>query len=381
MSSPALFTPFHSRGVRFRNRLVVSPMCQYQAYEGLANDWHIAHHARFALGGIGGALLEATAVERDGRISPGCLGLWSDAQIPGLARLAELYHGQGICLGVQLGHAGRKASSFVPWLGAGALDGSGPDPAWPTLAPSPVAHAANWPTPLQASHGDIERIVESFVASARRAVAAGLDFIEIHGAHGYLLHEFFSPLANLRTDQYGGSLANRARFALRVAKALRAAIPEHMPLWYRASCVDDGPDGITLDDSVYLAAQLKAAGVDLIDCSAGGILGPVARSATTASAGHQVPYAERIRSEANIPSMAVGMINEAHQAEQIIATGQADLVAMARALLDDPSFAYHAALELGLENAHALLPRAHGFFLARREAHTARREATAKDQA
>ncbi|WP_263141005.1 NADH:flavin oxidoreductase/NADH oxidase [Pseudomonas sp. RIT-PI-AD] len=368
MSVPALFTAFDSRGVRFRNRILVSPMCQYQAVEGLANDWHYAHHARFALGGVGGALLEATAVEPEGRISPGCLGLWHDGQIEGLRRLADLYHDQGIPLGVQLAHAGRKASSAVPWAGAGPLRPDSPYPAWPTLAPSALAHSADWPTPNAARREDIDRVVGAFAASARRAVAAGLDFVEIHGAHGYLIHEFFSPLANRRTDAYGGAFDNRARLALEIVRAVRDAVPAAMPVWCRLSCMDDGEGGVTLDDSVRLAKALAREGVDLVDCSAGGILGPVARSATQATPGHQVPYAARIRAEAGVASMAVGLIVDAEQAERIVADGAADLVALGRGLLDDPSFAYHAARRLGLADAHRLLPVPHGFFLGRQQA-------------
>lgn len=368
MNRPPLFTPFDCRGVSFRNRLIVSPMCQYQAEEGQVNDWHYAHHARFALGGIGGAMLEATAVLRDGRISPGCLGLWRDDQVHGMRRLAELYHQHGIPLGVQLGHAGRKASSAVPWLGSGPLTADDPTPAWPTLAPSALAHTSGWPTPEAASLEDIEQVVAAFAQAARRAVQAGLDFVEIHGAHGYLIHEFFSPLANRRNDAYGGDFAGRARLALEVVRAVREAIPAHTPVWYRASCVDDGEGGITLDDTVRLAQSLAEQGVDLVDCSAGGILGPVARSATLATPGHQVPYAARIRAEAQVPTMAVGLITEAQQANDVIANGAADLVALGRALLDDPSFAYHAALALEVTDAHELLPQSHGFFLARRQA-------------
>ncbi|WP_282285552.1 NADH:flavin oxidoreductase/NADH oxidase [Pseudomonas sp. PS02302] len=368
MNPSQLFTAFDCRGVRFRNRLVVSPMCQYQATEGLVNDWHYAHHARFALGGIGGASLEATAVTREGRISPGCLGIWSDDQILGLRRLGDLYHQQGIPLGVQLGHAGRKASSAVPWLGSGPLGMDSATSAWSTLAPSALAHNAGWPTPKAASLEDIEQVVAAFAAAATRAVEAGLDFIEIHGAHGYLIHEFFSPLANKRVDAYGVDFAGRARLALEIVQAVRKAIPADMPVWYRASCVDDDDRGITLDDTVQLARLLADEGVDLMDCSSGGILGPVARSATVATPGHQVPFAARIRAEAKVATMAVGLITNAQQAEEVIASGAADLVALGRALLDDPSFAYHAALELGVADAHDLLPQAHGFFLARRQA-------------
>jgi 2,4-dienoyl-CoA reductase-like NADH-dependent reductase (Old Yellow Enzyme family) len=370
MNRPALFTEFHSRGVRFRNRLVVSPMCQYQADDGLVNDWHYAHHARFALGGIGGAMLEATAVLREGRISPGCLGIWSDRQIAGLRRIADLYHQHGVPLGVQLAHAGRKASSAVPWLGSGPLSAESPVQAWPTLAPSALAHNVDWPTPKAASLDDIQAVIAAFAEAARRAVEAGLDFVEIHGAHGYLIHEFFSPLANRRSDDYGGDFAGRARLALDVVRAVRQVVPASMPVWYRASCVDDGEGGIGLDDTVRLAGLLAAEGVDLIDCSAGGIIGAVARSATVATPGHQVPYAARIRAQASMATMAVGLIIHAQQANQVIVDGAADLVALGRALLDDPSFAYHAALELHVADAHELLPQSHGFFLARREART-----------
>lgn len=368
MTPSPLFTAFDCRGVRFRNRLVVSPMCQYQATEGLVNDWHYAHHARFALGDIGGAVLEATAVTREGRISPGCLGIWSDDHIPGLRRLADLYHQHGIPLGVQLGHAGRKASSAVPWLGSAPLGADSSSPAWSTLAPSALAHNKGWPIPEAASLEAIDQVVAAFAGAAGRAVDAGLDFVEIHGAHGYLLHEFFSPLANKRGAVYGGDFMGRARLALEVVQAVRKLVPSDMPVWYRASCVDGDNGGITLDDTVRLARLLADEGVDLMDCSAGGIVGPVARSATVATPGHQVPYAARIRAEAEIATMAVGLITTAQQAEEVIAYGAADLVALGRALLDDPSFAYHAAIELGVADAHNLLPQVHGFFLARRQA-------------
>jgi 2,4-dienoyl-CoA reductase-like NADH-dependent reductase (Old Yellow Enzyme family) len=364
-----LFTPFSSRGTTFVNRIVVSPMCQYRAIEGRVNAWHLAHHARFALGGVGGAVIEATAVERDGRISEGCLGLWDDNQIEGFGKIATLYKGQGIPVGVQIGHAGRKGSSASPWDGAGPLAGTSPPRGWPTVAPSSVAHANGWPIPAALDEKSIACIVGSFAAAARRAVSAGLDFVEVHGAHGYLLHEFLSPIANVRTDRYGGSFDNRARFALEVAQAVRQAVPEHMPVWYRASCVDESEGGVTLDETIELARRLKRAGIDLIDCSAGGIRGPVARSTRPEAPGHQVPYAERIRREAEMPAMAVGLITDPLQAENILREGSADLVAMGRELLADSNFAYRAALALGHPEPHTVLADTFAFFLARRNMH------------
>ncbi|WP_134169095.1 NADH:flavin oxidoreductase/NADH oxidase [Paraburkholderia caballeronis] len=369
MAEPALFTPLRLRGMTVRNRIVVSPMCQYRADEGRAGDWHVEHHARFALGGVGCAVLEATAVERDGRISEGCLGLWDDAQIDGIRRIVGVYRRQRAAVGIQLSHAGRKGSSAPPWDGAGPLATVAPARAWPTVAPSALAHASGWPAPAELPVDAIGRIVASFAAAARRAVEAGVDFIEIHGAHGYLIHSFCSPLANQRTDAYGGSPDNRMRFALDVAHAVRAAIPGDMALWYRASCVDEIDGGITLDDTVALARQLKTAGVDLIDCSAGGIQGPVARSARRETPGHQVPYAAQVRRGAGIATMAVGLITEPHHAQRIVADGDADLVALGRELLADPNFVYRAARELGLPEPHAVLPAPYAFFLARRNMH------------
>ncbi|MGF7135926.1 2,4-dienoyl-CoA reductase-like NADH-dependent reductase (Old Yellow Enzyme family) [Paraburkholderia sp. EB58] len=371
MHEISLFTPFSSRGVTFANRVVVSPMCQYRAVEGCVTAWHLAHHARFALGGVGGAVIEATAVERDGRISEGCLGLWDDGQIAGFRQLAELYHEQGIPLGVQIGHAGRKASSASPWDGAGPLASAAPPRGWTTVAPSALVHAEGWPVPVALDEAAIARIVASFAASARRAVDAGLDFVELHGAHGYLLHEFLSPLANHRTDRYGGSFDNRARLALDAARAIRQVVPDAMPVWYRASCVDEIAGGVTLDETVELARRLKDLGIDLIDCSSGGIRGPVARSTRAETPGHQVPYAERIRRETGIATIAVGLITEPAQANQIIGDGSADLVAVARELLADPNFVYRAARSLGHPSPHDVLPRNFAFFLARRNIHAA----------
>ncbi|MCX5494347.1 NADH:flavin oxidoreductase/NADH oxidase [Kaistia dalseonensis] len=359
----SLFTPFSIRGVTFKNRIVVSPMCQYAAVDGFATDWHFEHHARFALGGVGGALVESTGILPEGRITPDCLGLWDDRHIEGLSRIVGTYHREGAAIGIQISHAGRKGSSTPPWDGGWALPVDDPR-AWQTVAPSPIAYHEEWPVPHALDTDEIASITEAFVAAAKRAVAAGFDFVEIHGAHGYLLHSFVSPISNQRTDQYGGSAENRMRFSVEVAAAIRKAIPDDMPLFYRASCIDRVPDaGLTLDDAVALAKALKAVGVDLVDCSAGGILVRTNPGHISESPGFQVTFAERVRREAEIPTMAVGFITEPDQAEAIIASGQADLVALGREMLADSNFAYSAALTLGFDKPDFVLPQRYAFYL------------------
>ncbi|WP_342343716.1 NADH:flavin oxidoreductase/NADH oxidase [Martelella limonii] len=371
MTSPMLFTPFTLGNVTFPNRVVVSPMCQYEAVDGYVQDWHRAHHARFALGGVGGAVVEATGVTAEGRITPSCLGIWDDSQIDGLATITALYRKYGIPTGIQLGHSGRKGSSASPWDGAGPLDPSSPE-AWQTVAPGAVPHSEGWPAPHALEADEIGEIVDAFAAAAKRAVAAGFDFVEIHGAHGYLIHTFISPLSNTRTDSYGGSFENRIRLALEVTEAVRAAIPADMPLFYRASAVDHAEGGLDIGDTVRLAKALKEKRVDLIDCSAGGINGPVARTRIPQTPGHQIPYADEIRRDADIATMAVGLITDAAQAEAVIAEGKADLVALGRELLSDPAFGYHAAVQLGLADPESVLPKNYGFYLSRRREALAR---------
>ena len=269
---PKLFQPFGLRGVTFSNRIVVSPMCQYQAVEGIPTDWHFAHHGRFALGGVGAGMVEATGVVPEGRITPGDTGLYNQAQEDAFRRIVNLYHSQGVPVGIQLGHAGRKASAARPWDGAGPLAASGPG-TWQTVAPSPVPYAEGWPTPHELTGAEIDALVEAFAAAARRAVSAGFDFIEVHGAHGYLVHSFFSPIANRRSDKYGGSLEARMQFPLRVSEAIRGMMPDTMPLFYRASAVDGVEGGIAIADTVALARELKRVGVDLMDCSSGRLCG------------------------------------------------------------------------------------------------------------
>jgi 2,4-dienoyl-CoA reductase-like NADH-dependent reductase (Old Yellow Enzyme family) len=366
MPVPQLFRPFTIRGVTFKNRVVVSPMCQYKAVEGDATDWHFAHHARFALGGVGGAFVEATGVTRSGRITQGCTGLWHDGQIAGLTRIVATYHGQNIPVGIQLAHAGRKASASLPWDGAGPLAHDAPEKAWTAVAPSPLALMEGWPTPHELSVPEIDDLVAAFADAARRAVTAGFDLVEIHGAHGYLLHSFLSPLANRRADGYGGPLENRMRLALRVTEAVRAALPMDKALFYRVSAVDAAEGGVTIEDSIALARQLKERGVDVIDVSSGGIFGPIARTTAPQTPGFQVPFASAIRREAGIATMAVGLIIDPAQAEAVLAGGHADLIAMGRELLADPNFPYRAATELGLDDPFAILPAAYAFYLSRR---------------
>lgn len=363
---PALFEPYTVRSVTFRNRLVVTPMCQYVASDGHARLWHLAHHGRFSLSGIGGAIVEASAVTRDGRITPGCLGIYEQSHVAGLREIVALYHDQKTPVGIQLAHAGRKASAAVPLEGAAPLVRSDPAHAWEAVAPSSIAMMEGWPTPRALPHAEIEALIGAFATAATRACSAGFDFVEIHGAHGYLINSFFSALANQRTDQWGGSFENRMRFALAVARAVRNALPETMPLFFRTSSVDGIEGGVTIEDTIALARELRLCGVDVIDCSTGGIVGASGRAAVPPSPGYLVPYAHRVRREAQIATMAVGLIVTGKQAEEAVAGGSADLVAIGRQLLEDPNFPYHAARELGHPRPLDVLPSSYAFFLERR---------------
>lgn len=359
----SLFTPLSLRSVTFKNRIVLSPMCQYAAEDGRVSDWHLEHHARFALGGVGGALVESTGILPEGRITPDCLGIWDDAHIEGLSQITALYKRHGTTIGIQIGHAGRKASSTPPWAGGWALPAGDPR-AWQTSAPSAIAYHEDWPVPHALEIDEIAAIVEAFAAATRRAVAAGFDFVEIHGAHGYLIHSFVSPVSNHRTDAYGGTPENRMRLAVEVATAVRAAIPAGMPLFYRASCIDRIPEeGLTLDDAVLLAEALKPAGVDVIDCSAGGILVRTNPGHIQEGPGFQIGFAERIKAETGIATMAVGAITDPLQANGIIASGKADLVALGRELLADSAFTWRAAHALGIEKPDFVLPERYAFYL------------------
>ena len=346
MTSP-LFTPLTLRQLTLKNRIVVSPMCQYSAEDGSATDWHLLHLGSLALGGAGLLMLEATAVEAAGRISLGCLGLYSDANERALARIVGACRRFGNTpLGIQLGHAGRKGSATRPWEGIRALTAD--EGAWTTRAPSALPLEGGWPAPEALGAAEIEALVDTFVAATRRAARLDLDLVELHCAHGYLLHEFLSPIANHRDDAYGGSLENRMRLPLRIAAAVRAAWPAERPLGARITGTDWLEGGFGIDDAVVFARALKAAGCDYVCVSSGGI---VTKAPIPIGPGYQLSLAERVRREAGIATRGVGLIAEPHQAAAVIASGQADMVAMARAFLDDPHWAWHAAEALGEKTA------------------------------
>jgi 2,4-dienoyl-CoA reductase-like NADH-dependent reductase (Old Yellow Enzyme family) len=339
-----LFSPLMLRSVTFKNRIFVSPMCQYSAMDGLPNDWHFVHLGSRAVGGAGLILVEATAVRPEGRISPNDLGLWDDAQIPGLERLAAFMSAQGTVPGIQLAHAGRKAGTAAPWKGHHPL--SPQEGGWETVAPSPLPFAPNYSTPHALSAPEIDQIVKSFALAAERAQRAGFRVVEIHMAHGYLLHQFLSPLSNHRQDGLGGDLEGRMQVPLRVAQAVRQAWPDAWPMFVRISATDWVEGGWDLAQSVVLARRLREMGVDLLDCSSGGLV-PTAKVPT--AAGYQVSFSSVIRQEAGMATGAVGLITDAHQAEQTLVVGEADAIILGRALLRDPYWPLRAAKELGVD--------------------------------
>jgi len=340
----SLFTPIKIRDVNFCNRIAVSPMCEYSSHDGFAWDWHLVHLGSRAVGGAGLVMTEAAAVEQQGRITPADLGIWKDEHIDKLAQIAAFIKEQGAVPGIQIAHAGRKASCRVPW------EGGAPIPAeqggWQTVAPSPVPFRSGDPVPAELSTAQIRLIVQAFGAATRRALAAGFEVVEIHAAHGYLLHEFYSPLSNQRADEYGGSFENRIRLTLEVAEAVRGILPDGLPLFVRISSTDWKEGGWTLDDSVKLAGDLRNRGVDLIDCSSGG-LAPDAK--VIVGPAYQVPFAERIRRETNVLTGAVGLITDPQEADRIIRSAQADIVLLARQMLRDPYWPLHAAQALKVE--------------------------------
>ena len=340
-----LFTPLRLREVSFPNRAWVSPMCQYSSVEGRPTDWHLVHLGALARGGAGLVLTEATAVVPEGRISPQDAGIWTDEQAADYARITAFIHSQGAVAGIQLAHAGRKASTFAPWRGHGSVPEA--DGGWPTIGPSAVAFG-HYATPGVLAVEDIPALVHAWAAAARRAVAAGFDVIEIHAAHGYLLHQFLSPLSNLRTDAYGGDLAGRSRLLVEIVDAVRAAIPERVVLFVRLSATDWVPGGLEVEETAEVAAGLASHGVDLIDVSSGG---NHPDQQITIGPGYQVPFARTIRERSGLPVAAVGLITEPGQAEKILAEESADAVLLARALLREPSWPQRAAFELGDEIA------------------------------
>ena len=367
MTTPLLFQPLELRGVRLRNRIVVSPMCQYSAQDGHVSDWHLVHLGKFAQGGAGAVFVEATAVEKRGRITHGDTGIWEDAHIAGLSRVAQFLKSQGAVPALQLAHAGRKASMARPWYGNGPLtqaDLDRGDKPWSTIAPTDAPIDSGWIVPRAMKEGDQQTVLNAFRNAVRRAVAAGFEILEVHAAHGYLLHTFLSPLSN------PGPMEERMRFPLQVIAEVRKAWPASKPLLVRCSSIDDVEGGWSLEDTVRFSKELKTIGVDVVDCSSGGIQG----SATAATKmlvqrvpGFQLPFSERVRKDAGIKTMAVGLILTAQQAEEALQAGRADLIAVGREALFDPNWPLHAAQALGVDPDFEQWPVQYGWWLTRRE--------------
>ena len=368
----ALFDPIALRGVTLKNRLVVAPMCTYAAHaDGKANDWHLVHYGRLAMGGAAMVMLEATAVEARGRGAYSDLGLWDDEHIAPLRRVVDFLKSQDSVPAIQLQHAGRKAAMRRPWHGGKPLDDEDArlrgEPPWVSVGPSALPYADGAPVPHQVDGADMQQIIQAYVSATRRSRDAGFEIVEIHGAHGYLMNQFLSPIANQRTDRYGGSLQNRMRFCLEVAQAVRAAWPLDKPLFWRVSAVDGVEGGWTMDETVVLSRALKERGVDVIDCSSGGIGGSVMLSRIPRGPGFQVPFAERIRREAGVASMAVGLITTAQQAAEVVDEHRADLVAIGRELLIDPNWPLRAQHALNPEGGYGHWPEYPGWWLQARE--------------
>ncbi|MBE7638228.1 NADH:flavin oxidoreductase/NADH oxidase [Sneathiella sp. P13V-1] len=367
----ALSSPFTLRDVTFKNRIAVSPMSQYRAINGYANNWHLVHLGRFAMGGAALVYAEATAVEADGRRTHGDLGLWEDEQIEGLRQITKFISDEGAVPGIQLSHAGRKASERRPWHGETPVDeeditlrGEAP---WQPIAPSPITYADDWPDPTVMTEADIERVIHAFGEAARRAKEAGFKIIEVYAAHGFLVHQFLSPISNLRRDKWGGTAENRQRFAIEVARSIRKHWPEELPLAFRLSATDWLDGGIEVEDTAQIANALKAEGVDLIDCSSGGIAGRDRPRRMEIRQGFQVPFAAKVKEAADIPTMAVGFLWDAKICEGIIENGEADMIALARELLDDPNWPLHAATELQSNDNHEKWHNEFGWWLMKRD--------------
>jgi 2,4-dienoyl-CoA reductase-like NADH-dependent reductase (Old Yellow Enzyme family) len=369
MARPLLFTPLSIKAVTLKNRVVVAPMHQYSAVEGFATDWHLVNAGRYAQGGAGLVIMESTKVARNGCGTVGDTGLWDDKFIPALARCAAFIKAQGAVPGIQLGHSGRKARLTRPWEGGKPLTGKEPEifdwEGWELVAPSAVPHTDASPVPRALSHNEVRDLIFKWGEAAKRADKAGFDVLEVHGAHGYMVHQFLSPVANRRTDEYGGTELNRMRFAVEVAACVRSAWPTGKPLFMRLSCEDDA--GWGPEESVRLARLLKSEGVDVIDCSSGGTLAHSPMDgARSKQYGYQVPYAEKIRREADIMTMAVGHIVHADQAEAILSEGRADLVALAREIMNNPSWPMDAAQKLGVDPDFTSVPSPYAYWLAKR---------------
>jgi 2,4-dienoyl-CoA reductase-like NADH-dependent reductase (Old Yellow Enzyme family) len=372
MTQPLLFTPITLRDVTLKNRVVIAPMAMYSAVDGIAQDFHFAHWGRFVLGGAGLVFIEATAATDQGRITNGDLGLWSSAHMPPLKRFAAFAKSQGVVPAIQLAHAGRKGSMQRPWFGNGPLtaeDLARGEKTWDIVAPTTEPMAEGYIIPRALSVSDLATLKSQWVDAARRAIDCGFEVLEIHNAHGYLVHEFLSPLSNTRNDGYGGDFAGRTRFPLELAEALRAVWPQDKPVFLRVSAVDGVDGGWSMDDTVAYAKELKARGIDVIDCSSGGLFGSATAARIKRSWGFQVPYAERVRREAGIKSMAVGLIVDPAYAEEVLQKGQADLIAIAREALVNPSWPQMAEIALGRTASDAMddWPVQYGWWLKHRE--------------
>ena len=372
MPQPHLFRPITLRNVIAKNRILISPMCQYSALDGVVNDWHLVHLGKFAQGGAGIVMVEAAAVTAEGRITHGDVGLWHDGQTAPLKRIAAFLKGNGAVPAIQLAHAGRKGSMQRPWFGNAALDANDRargDLPWRTVAPSAIAMDEGWLTPDALDIAELGTLREQWRLATLRAVDAGFEMLEVHCAHGYLLHEFLSPLSNRRSDAYGGDRAGRMRYPLEIIETVRAAWPADRPLSVRISSVDGVEGGLELADQVAFAVEAKARGVDLIDCSSGGLLGSATAARIPRGYGFQVSYADEIRKQAGIATIAVGLILHPQQAEDILAQGHADLVAIGREALFDPNWPLHAQLALGNDGGEVFesWPKQYGWWLERRE--------------
>ncbi|MEM7545830.1 MAG: NADH:flavin oxidoreductase/NADH oxidase [Pseudomonadota bacterium] len=375
MTMPHLFTPLTLRGLTLRNRTVVAPMCQYSADDGVATDWHFAHLSKFATGGFGAVMTEATAVQDRGRITHGDLGIWTDAHASALKPITQFLRAHGAAPGIQLAHAGRKASMQRPWFGNGPLgpdDTARGDLPWQVMGASALPLDDGWLTPAEMTAGDIDKLITDFVTAVKRADAAGFEFAELHGAHGYLIQSFLSPLSNKRDDAWGGDLAGRMKLALDTARAVRAAWPADKPLFFRISSVDGIDGGWEMDDSIALATELKAIGIDVIDCSSlGNTAGGATANPMARGAGFQTPYAKRVRAEADIATMAVGLILDGPMAEAVLQDERADLIAIGREALFNPYWPLHEAHQMGAGGFEAW-PEQYGWWLQRRENAVAR---------
>jgi len=366
---PLLLTPITLRGLIARNRIVVSPMSQYAAIGGAPTDWHLVHLGKFAMGGAGIVFVEETTVEERGRKTYHCPGIYTDAQARAWRRITDFLRSQGALSAIQLGHAGRKVATKAPWDGFAPLsenDANIGEPPWRGVAPSPIPFKPGALVPRETDRDDIKQIIASHVEACSRSLDAGFDICEVHGAHGYIIQQFLSPITNKRRDAYGGDLQGRMRFALELIEAVREGWPKELPLFFRASCVDGKGGAWELEDTIVLARELRRRGVDVFDCSSGGIEGPLTLSVVPRVPGYHVPFAERIRREADVPTMAVGLITEPKQAEGYLAEGRCDLIGLAREMMWNPNWPVHAAEALGADPM-TLLPRSYAWWLRRRQ--------------